>query len=301
MPITKNITDVICYAVHDVSKYINWIYFFHAWGFSPKYATITTTHGCMSCRNTWLMSFPTTEQQKAKEAINLYDDAIKVLNEMDSKVVARCMFGLFNANSKGDDIIIGNVVIPTLRQQTATETGKPFLALSDFIRPATYGTPDTIGLFAASVDDGGTDINDDSYKKLLIETLADRIVEAAVEVMHQSIRKTIWGYAPDENLSIKELHSELFQGIRPAVGYPSLPDQSINFIINSLIDMSKIGISLTENGAMSPHSSVSGLMISHPKSKYFSVGKIGEDQLDEYSKRRNINADKMRKFLAANL
>jgi cobalamin-dependent methionine synthase I len=119
--------------------------------------------------------------------------------------------------------------------------------------------------------------------------------------MHEEVRKNYWGYAADERLSIAEMQVEHFQGIRPAVGYPSLPDTSLNFVIDELLDMKQIGIRLTESGAMKPHASVSGLMMAHPKAHYFSIGKIGEDQLRDYARRRGLPVEVMRKFLAANL
>ena len=119
--------------------------------------------------------------------------------------------------------------------------------------------------------------------------------------MHETIRKEIWGYAPDEQLSIRQLHNEEFQGIRPAVGYPSLPDQSVNFLLDQLLDMKQIGIRLTENGMMQPHASVSGLMFAHPASRYFSVGKIDEEQLENYASRRGMQVDEMRRFLGVNI
>ena len=216
----------INYKIHEVSPYINWIYFFHAWGFQPKFAAIANIHGC----------------------------------------------------------------------------GSPFLCLSDFIRPLSSGVPDTIGLFASSVSaESEGCYKDDPYKHLLVQTLTDRLAEAATEKMHEYVRKTVWGYAPDESLSIPDLLVEKYQGIRPAVGYPSLPDQSVNFILDELLDMKQIGITLTENGAMYPHASVCGLMFSHPQSRYFAVGKIGEDQLEDYACRRGKPIEEMRKFLAANL
>lgn len=115
------------------------------------------------------------------------------------------------------------------------------------------------------------------------------------------MRKEAWGYAKDENLTIPELLIEKYQGIRPAVGYPSLPDQSVNFLLDELLNMKQIGIKLTENGAMYPHASVCGLMFAHPASEYFSIGKIGEDQLQDYARRRGKSVEEMRKFLAVNL
>ena len=117
--------------------------------------------------------------------------------------------------------------------------------------------------------------------------------------MHEEVRKHYWGYAKDEQLTMRELHEERFQGIRPAVGYPSLPDQSINFLIDELLNLSEIDISLSENGAMSPHCSVSGLMFAHPKAHYFSVGHISEEQLLDYARRRGITPDQAKKFLAS--
>lgn len=119
--------------------------------------------------------------------------------------------------------------------------------------------------------------------------------------MHEYIRKNAWGYAPNETLSIAELLQEKFQGIRPAVGYPSLPDQSVNFLIDQLLDLEQIGITLTINGAMHPHASVSGLMLAHPAARYFSVGHIDQEQLEDYARRRGMPIEQMRKFLSSNL
>ena len=142
---------------------------------------------------------------------------------------------------------------------------------------------------------------EDDYKRMLVQTLSDRLAEATAEKLHEDVRKKLWGYATDENLSIKDLHNEKYQGIRPAVGYPSLPDQSVNFLLDELLDMKQIGISLTENGMMKPHASVCGLMFAHPASRYFSIGKIGEDQLADYAARRGMSIEETKKFLAANL
>lgn len=136
---------------------------------------------------------------------------------------------------------------------------------------------------------------------MLVQTLADRLAEAATEKMHEYVRKVAWGYAKDENLSIPDLLREKFQGIRPAVGYPSLPDQSVNFLLNDLLHMEQIGITLTENGAMRPHATVCGLILAHPATRYFAVGKIGNDQLEDYARRRKMSVKEIRKFLAANL
>lgn len=293
---------ILNYPVHDVSPYINWIYFFHAWGFQPRFAAIANIHGCDACRASWLAAFPEEERAKAAEAMQLFKEANRMLNQLDEDITIQCIFRLCRANADGDNLLIEGTTFPLLRQQTPHPDGSPFLCLSDFIRPLSSGIPDTIGLFASSISEETEEYyKDDPYKHLLVQTLTDRLAEAATEKMHEYVRKEAWGYAPDESLSIQELLIESYQGIRPAVGYPSLPDQSVNFLLDELLDMKKIGITLTENGAMHPHASVCGLMLAHPASRYFAVGKIGEDQLEDYARRRGMPVNEMRKFLAANL
>ncbi len=290
---------IIRYTVHEVSPYINWIYFFHAWGFQPKFAAIANIHGCDSCRALWLAAFPQEERAKAAEAMQLFKEANRMLNRLDGVLAVRCIYRLCRANAEGDNLIIEDTPFPLLRQQTPHPDGSPFLCLSDFIRPLSSGKADTIGLFASSISVESKEYyKEDPYKHLLVQTLADRLAEAATEKMHEYVRKTAWGYAPDESLSIPDLLMEKFQGIRPAVGYPSLPDQSVNFILDELLDMKRIGITLTENGAMYPHASVCGLMFSHPQAHYFAIGKIGEDQLEDYARRRGMPVEEMRRFLA---
>lgn len=292
---------IIHYRLHEVSEYINWIYFFHAWGFQPRYAAIANIHGCDACRALWLANFPEQERAKAAEAMQLYKEANRMLSSLDNDFQTHAVCRLMDANSEENDIWLEGTRFPFLRQQTAKE-GEPYLCLSDFIRPLSTGITDKIGLFATSIDAEVENLfPNDSYKHLLVQTLADRLAEATAEKMHETVRKNIWGYAPDEHLSIPQLHNEEFQGIRPAVGYPSLPDQSVNFLLDELLDMKQIGIRLTENGMMRPHASVSGLMFAHPASRYFSVGKIDEQQLENYASRRGLPMHEMRKFLGANL
>ncbi|WP_195425596.1 vitamin B12 dependent-methionine synthase activation domain-containing protein [Bacteroides cellulosilyticus] len=271
---------VLTYAIHDVTPYINWIYFFHAWGFQPK----------------------EDDRAKAAEAMQLLKEANWMLNQLDETYHVHAIFRLCKANADGDNLLLDGTRFPLLRQQIPHPDGSPFLCLSDFVRPLASGTPDTVGIFAASCD-GEVELlyEDDPYKRMLVQTLADRLAEAATEKMHEYVRKVVWGYAKDENLSIPELLKEKFQGIRPAVGYPSLPDQSVNFLLNELLHMQQIGITLTENGAMRPHATVCGLMLAHPAARYFAVGKIGNDQLEDYARRRGMPINEVRKFLAANL
>ena len=289
------------YRIHEVSEYINWVYFFHAWGFQPRFAAIANIHGCDACRALWLANFPEKERAKAAEAMQLFKEAHRMLSNLDKDYQTHAIFRLMEANSEKNDIWLEDIRFPFLRQQTVKE-GEPYLCLSDFIRPISSGIKDQIGLFATSVDANMENLfPDDNYHHLLVQTLADRLAEATAEKMHETVRKEIWAYAPDENLSIHQLHNEEFQGIRPAVGYPSLPDQSVNFLLDELLDMQQIGIQMTENGMMQPHASVSGLMFAHPDSCYFSIGKIDEQQLNDYAIRRGISLDIMKKFLGANI
>lgn len=283
------------YSIEEVTPYINWIYFFHAWGMEPRFASIAEVHNCPACRTRWIATFALEEQAKAREAATLYTDAIALLRHWTDGVKCQAICLLTKANSEGDDILIeGHTRLPLLRQQQAGKSGYT-LCLSDFVRPTASGVPDTIGLFATAAHVPPCD------NTLLASTLADRLAEATAERLHEEVRKYHWGYAREEQLTMRELHAEAFQGIRPAVGYPSLPDQSVNFILDDLLDFSQIGITLSENGAMKPSSSVSGLMIAHPQAHYFAIGTIGTDQLRDYARRRDLKIEKLRSFLASNL
>lgn len=293
---------LLTYTLAETAPYINWIYFFHAWGFQPRFATIANLHGCDSCRALWLASFPQADCNKAAEAMQLFKEAQRMLARLEGVLQMKCLFRLCRANADGDNLLLDDVTFPLLRQQTPHADDSPYLCLSDFVRPRSSGIADTVGVFASTVQgEAEAACGDDPYRQLLVQTLADRLAEAATERMHLYVRRTAWGYAPDEDLPIADLLQEKFQGIRPAVGYPSLPDQSVNFLIDRLLDLSRIGIRLTENGAMHPHASVSGLMLAHPAARYFAVGRIGNDQLEDYARRRGLPVDEIRKFLAANL
>jgi cobalamin-dependent methionine synthase I len=280
------------YDISQLRPYINWPYFFFAWQVKDP-----------------------SEKERLRQESEVF------LDTLEGNYHAHALFQLLDAYSDGDDIIVFRGMrneecgmrIPCLRQQQGEP---PYLCLADFICPlnkshSTFHIPHStkslphstkIGLFATSVDMGlETDFSSDAYQKMLAQLLADRLAEAAAERVHEQVRKEFWGYAKDEQLTIPEMLIEKFQGIRPAVGYPSLPDASLNFILDDLLDMKQIGIRLTESGAMKPHASVSGLMLAHPKAHYFSIGKIGEDQLRDYARRRGLPIEVCRKFLAANL
>lgn len=295
-------STVVTYEIHDLIDYINWIYFFHAWGFQPRFAAIGDVHGCDACLNGWVASFSEEERGKATEALRLYKEAMSMLNELDMKYHVYAVYRLMEANSDGDDLLLEGKRFPLLRQQTHTRPDAPFLCLSDFVRPLSSGIPDTVGGFATSADKALEELYvDDDFKHLLIKILCERLAEAAAEKIHETVRKEAWGYAKDENLTKKQLLSEDYQGIRPAVGYPSIPDISESYLLDDLIDMGLIGIKLTESGMMNPNGSVCGLMFAHPASRYFAIGKITEEQLVDYAARRGKPVEEMRKYLAANL
>lgn len=293
-------THTLHFKVHEVTDYINWLYFFHAWGFPSRYSSIASVHGCVACRQNWLTTFPSDERERAAEAIRLFDDAQHQLRLWDTDdLCVHFRVSLYDAFGDGEDILLPELSkrIPLLRQQSSSQ-GQSNLCLSDFVRPLSLHIPDRIGLFASTVDSKmeQTDSSDD-YHKLLSQTLADRLAEAAAEKGHLLTRKDLWGYAPNEHLTIEELFQERYQGKRPAVGYPSLPDQSLNFLIGSILDFHSLGIELTENGAMMPHASTCGLMLSHPATCHFSIGVVGEDQLHDYAKRRGISPQELSRFL----
>ena len=293
--------NTLHFQIHEIAPYINWLYFFHTWGFPARLASIARVHGCEACRQNWLMAFQPTERARAREAMRLYDEAQQLLKESDGRMTTHARVGIFPASSSGDDVILSlegcTATIPFLRQQHPGENGF-CLCLSDFIRPQEKGS-DELGIWACSVDrelEEGEADND--YRHLLHQTLADRLAEATAERMHEIVRKEMWGFSPNERLTTDELFSEQYQGLRPAVGYPSIPDQSMTFLLEDLIGMSQIGITLTESGAMRPHASTCGFILSHPSSMHFSVGNIEEDQLADYAQRRGMSAEDMKRFVS---
>lgn len=209
---------------------------------------------------------------------SLRKDADRMLDEWQLTRQSQAMLLRLPANSDGDDILLGQnleIRIPMLRQQKAEKPGEPLLCLADFVRPLSQGIRDEIGVFCTSM---GIDIDQiyasDPYLRMLAITLADRLAEATAEMI-----------------------SKEMPGIRPAVGYPVMPDMSLNFLLDDILDMSQIGITLTESGMMQPHSSVSGLVFGHPAARYFIVGPVGDDQLADYAVRRGYTIGEMKRFI----
>ena len=296
----------VSYDISEVAPYINWLYFYHAWGLSGK-----------------------TEEVKLK----MRQEAEKMLSSWEGKYHTHALLRIMDAYSEGDDIIVETenqdllngcantemrqVRLPMLRQQHPSVSGAPNFCLADFIRPRSLKVSGVgkktekvqlqdiasrLGVFCCTVDASILDAyRNHEYLGMMAQLLCDRLAEATAELLHEQTRKTYWGYAPDEHLTPQQLHCEEYQGIRPAIGYPSLPDTSFNFIIDQLLDMKQVGIRLTETGMMTPHSSVSGLMFAHPMAQYFELGKIGQDQLCDYAHRRGVPAELMRRFLQSSL
>jgi len=297
--------------LNPILKYIDWTFFFRTWKITGKYPGMEALCDCVSCQTAWLLQFPEKEREKAQEAFNLFKDAQAMLKEMiaGKKLQAKAILCFSEAKSENDGILFlsnekqeESLYIPMLRQQKPDEASGFCYSLSDFISSAS----DYMGIFAITIK-GAEEIaaqfqsQGDDYNALLVKSLADRLAEAMSEWLHEQVRKHYWGYAPQENFTIEELRKVSYQGIRPAIGYPSMPDQSIIFDLNKLLHLEQIGITLTENGVMLPNSSICGLYFSHPAAFYFMIGRIGEDQLKDYAERKKCDPKKMRKWLAKNV
>lgn len=293
--------------LREIVRFIDWRFYFPAWRLSGRYDGIEQVHHCPACHAEWLLRFDEKDRPKAEEALRLFRDTQAVLKEVADKRLLRlhAAYALLPARAEDDNVVIvyhGNeVVVPVLRQQTPSTDGFCY-ALSDFLAEE----DDYVGVFANTVSGAEAmaeafERDDDVYNAILIKTLSDRLAEATAEWLHWKVRKEFWGYAPEEDLSVEDMLKTRYRGIRPAVGYPSLPDMSVIFDLASVLDFGRIGISLTEHGAMYPNASVSGLYFAHPLSKYFMVGKISEEQLHDYALRRHRPVDETRKWLSANL
>ena len=281
-------------------EYIDWTPLFHVWELSGVYPDI--------------LRHPV----KGAEASRLFNDAQTLLQKIiDQKLLAaQAVFGFFPANSKGDDIVLYTddkrneelVTLHTLRQQTDRGPNSPCLALADFIAPAETGLADYLGGFAVTAGLGvaglaaSFEAEYDDYNSIMVKALADRLAEALAEWLHEQVRKTYWGYASDESLSNEALIKEKYQGIRPAPGYPACPDHTEKGTLFNLLDVEqRTGISLTENFAMLPAATVSGLYFAHPQAQYFTVGKIDQNQVKDYARRKGMPLAAVERWLSPNL
>ncbi|MFD2822105.1 methionine synthase [Lacinutrix iliipiscaria] len=283
--------------ITQLEAYIDWSPFFRSWDLHGKYPEILN------------------DDVVGKQATELFSDAQELLKRIfDEKLLkAKAVFGLFPANTiNNDDIEVdvkpSKLNFLTLRQQSKKAEGKPNLALSDFIAPKDSKIQDYIGAFCVSTGFGTQELAEqfeahhDDYNAIMVKALADRLAEAFAEYLHKEIRTKYWCYNQNENLSNADLIKESYQGIRPAPGYPACPDHLEKITIWKLLNVEdNIGVQLTDSLAMWPAASVSGYYFGHPEAKYFGLGKITEDQLKDYAKRRNISQEEARKWLNPNL
>jgi len=306
-PATLGIIQLTDIDLREIVPFIDWTFFFLAWRISGRYDGIETVDDCQSCKMSWLQQFPEADRPKAEEALRLYKDAQGMLRRFKNENILKvnASVGLFKAFAREDDICIHYkdtiIVVPTFRQQHPSTDGFCY-SLADFLASEN----DYVGTFATTIQGveefaSTFEKEDNMYDSILVKTLSDRLAEATAEWLHAEVRKKYWGYAVGENLTVKEMLKTQYKGIRPAVGYPSLPDQSIIFTLEPLIKFNEIGIKLTENGAMFPNASVCGLYFAHPQSKYFMIGKIDENQLNDYARRRNMKPVEISKWLASNI
>lgn len=291
----------------ELVPYIDWTPFFKTWDLHGKYPAILG------------------DEVVGEQAVALFADAQNMLNSIvgEKWFTAKGVYGIFPANQVNDDDIevsppspIGGVIDPnlnnkrflTLRQQSQKTKGAPNIALADFIAPKETGKTDYIGAFCVTTGFGvdekakAFEKNLDDYNSIMVKALGDRLAEAFAEYLHEKIRKEIWGYDSAESLTNEALIKEQYKGIRPAPGYPACPDHLEKNTIWGLLDVEeKIGVKLTESLAMWPASSVSGYYFAHPESKYFGLGKIKQDQVEDYAKRRSITIDEAVKWLNPNI
>lgn len=277
-----------------LKEYIDWTPFFQTWELAGHFPEILE------------------DPIVGKQAQELYNDAQHLLNKVISEkwLQPKAVVGLFPANSIGDDIELkdeknNTIILHNLRQQTLKAAGKDYNCLSDFVAPKETGLQDYVGAFAVTAGHGiethieRFESQHDDYHAILLKALADRLAEALAEMMHEKIRTEIWAYAPHEDKDRESLIKENYQGIRPAPGYPACPDHTEKITLFQLLDVEKnIGIQLTESMAMSPAASVSGWYFAHPDSKYFGLGKISEDQMLDYAKRKGWDEKFTQKWLA---
>ncbi|MDE5554085.1 MAG: methionine synthase, partial [Muribaculaceae bacterium] len=297
-PLHTGVNQLGTLPLDKVTELINWRMYFNFWKLSGDFVDDFPYDLCEHCTAQWLARH--ASNPKAAEALKVYRDAITILGECNATV--RGVVGIFPAWSEDDDtIIVGGQAFPMLRRQEPNADGV-CLSLADFVMPHNLGE-DYVGAFVVSADasDKLVEIENDKYSSMVLRALLDRLAEAGAEYLHRYVRCQYWGYNPDVTATTADLLAGNYQGIRPAMGYPMTPDQLLNHQIAKLLSFDSIGVTLTENGAMTPPSTVSGLYIAHPDARYFMVGKIGDDQLSDYSRRRAIAKDRMRNILNKNL
>ncbi|MFQ5708161.1 MAG: methionine synthase [bacterium] len=300
VPKKLGVTVLRDYPLAEIRNYIDWTPFFITWELKGSFPAILD------------------DPKLGEEARKLFEDANRLLDQVvaEKLLTANGVLGLFPANAVGDDIeLYGDdrrqqvlAVLHTLRQQAQKTGGHPNLALADYVAPKETGVKDYLGAFAVTAGLGIETVvakfekEHDDYNSIMIKALADRLAEAFAELLHEMVRKETWGYAADENLSNEALIKERYCGIRPAPGYPACPDHTEKRTLFDLLEVEKnAGLSLTESFAMYPAASVCGLYFAHPQAKYFPLGRIGKDQVEDYSRRKALGVEEVEKWLRQNL
>ncbi|MGV8958809.1 MAG: methionine synthase [Stenotrophomonas sp.] len=283
------------YPLAELAAVIDWTPFFQAWELAGKYPAILT------------------DEIVGTQASELFQDARRMLDRIINEkwLTARAVFGLWPANSRGDDVIVHNAETPTtlhfLRQQVDKPAERPDFCLADFIAPEDSGKQDWIGAFAVTAGIGIEPhlerfaADHDDYNSILLKALADRLAEALAEHLHRRVRTGFWGYDKNEQLDNEALIAEKYRGIRPAPGYPACPEHSEKDTLFAMLDANRIGMSLTESFAMLPTAAVSGYYFSHPQSQYFVVGRVSREQVTDYAKRKGVERAQAERWLASNL
>lgn len=293
-PIFTGRREFTNYPLEELRKYIDWTPFFQTWMLAGRYPGIFK------------------DSVVGAEAKKLYDDANKMLDDIikNKSLQANGVVAFFPAQSDGDDVQLFKTetekqpfaTVHFLRQQNKKAQNLPNFCLSDFVSPESG--KDYFGMFVVTAGLGLEKLlekfkaNHDDYSDIMAKALADRLAEAFAEALHEKVRKELWGYSKDENFSNEELIDETYKGIRPAPGYPACPDHTEKKLIFELLDAEKVGIQLTESYAMWPGAAVSGYYFSHPDSKYFGLGKIDKDQVEDYAKRKGMSVDEVERWLA---
>ncbi|MDO8993016.1 MAG: vitamin B12 dependent-methionine synthase activation domain-containing protein, partial [Daejeonella sp.] len=288
------------FSLEELVPYIDWTPFFHTWELRGSYPRIFE------------------DAFVGAEAKKLYDEARTLLDKIiaDKSLTAKGVIGFWPANSVGDDIELYTDesrtqvyrTIHTLRQQAEKAASESYYALSDFIAPKESGIADYWGGFAVTTGIGCDELvaefekNYDDYNSIMVKALADRLAEAFAERMHELVRKEFWAYSNDESLSSEDLIKEKYTGIRPAPGYPACPDHTEKATLFEILDAENAtGIRLTESFAMYPTAAVSGYYLAHPQSRYFGLGKISKDQVEDYALRKGMTVEETERWLSPNL
>jgi 5-methyltetrahydrofolate--homocysteine methyltransferase len=299
-PVHPGITVFDDVSLDRLRRYIDWGPFFIAWEMKGKFPDILQ------------------DEKAGEQARKLFDEANQLLDKIISEnlITAKGVIGLFPANSVGDDIELYSdqsrkeviATFHTLRQQAKKRSGQPNKALADYVAPKESGRPDYLGAFAVTAGHGVTDLvrkyeqDHDDYNAIMVKALADRFAEAFAEMLHREVRRTYWGYAPGEDLDNDQLIREEYRGIRPAPGYPAQPDHTEKRTLFNLLTVEEsTGITLTEHLAMAPASSVSGLYFAHEDARYFSLGNIQRDQVEDYAGRKKMSVAEIERWLGPNL